>query len=139
MLVDLHNVIVSMQSDGSVLFGGQKSVVVTAAIVPAGSVVLGEVWTRATAPGDDCLVLALASADECKGLSAGVEIEVSACAGDFDDSGGKSVQDLFAFLQQFFTQNGQCAPGLSADINANGCVSVQDLFSFLTAWYAECP
>lgn len=136
--VTLHNCVVAIGSDGSVLFNGQKDAMVSLPSMPANATVLAEVWGRAVAPTNECLVMAMVNTDEVLGLTGAASSTISGCAGDFNDSGSKSVQDLFGFLQQFFAQNGQCAWGLTADINGNGCVSVQDMFDFLSAWFVEC-
>jgi hypothetical protein len=62
--------------------------------------------------------------------------------GDFNNSGGITVQDIFDFLAAWFAQ---CtAPGTpdavvcfnSADFNRDHTLSVQDIFDFLAAWFA---
>jgi len=63
------------------------------------------------------------------------------CKADFNQSGAKSVQDLFDFLAAWFSKTPQ------ADINGNppcstnppcASVTVQDLFDFLAVWFPGC-
>ena len=59
-------------------------------------------------------------------------LTVRACAADFNQSGGLSLQDIFDFLMAWFG-------GLSsADFNHVGGLSAQDIFDFLGAWFAGC-
>jgi hypothetical protein len=62
----------------------------------------------------------------------------ASCAADFDGSGIRDADDLFAFLDAWFAQSGTVGPGLSADFNAGGFVDADDLFAFLDAWFAGC-
>lgn len=56
-----------------------------------------------------------------------------ACAADFNNSGGVTVQDIFDFLAAYFA-------GLpTADFNGVGGVTVQDIFDYLAAYFAGCP
>lgn len=64
------------------------------------------------------------------------------CSADFNGSGGVDPDDLFAFLDAWFAQNGMSGAVLSADINASMTVDPDDLFAFLDLWFAEngnCP
>lgn len=54
------------------------------------------------------------------------------CPPDFDNSGVLMVDDIFAFLNAWFTGNP------AADFNGTGGVSVQDIFDFLNAWFLGC-
>lgn len=54
------------------------------------------------------------------------------CAGDFNNSGTVSVEDVFAFLTAYFGQDPR------ADFDRSGGISVQDVFSFLTAYFDGC-
>lgn len=54
------------------------------------------------------------------------------CVGDFNASGLISVDDIFAYLDAWFTMNPQ------ADTDRSGTVNVQDIFDFLAAWFAGC-
>lgn len=54
------------------------------------------------------------------------------CAGDFDNSGDASVEDLFAFINAYF------AGSPAADIDNSGTLDVGDLFGFIVIWFA-CP
>lgn len=60
-----------------------------------------------------------------------VELVVSGCPGDFNDSGTVSIDDLFLFLNAWFNADPQ------ADMNQNG-VTIDDLFLFLNAWFTGC-
>jgi hypothetical protein len=54
------------------------------------------------------------------------------CRGDFNGTGGVSVQDLFDFLAAYFA-------GLpSADVNGSGANTVQDIFDFLAIYFTPC-
>jgi len=55
-----------------------------------------------------------------------------ACAADFNDNGGVTVQDIFDFLSAYFT----AAP--RADFNGVGGITVQDIFDYLSAYFAGC-
>lgn len=54
------------------------------------------------------------------------------CIADFDASGGVSVQDIFAFLEAYFSASPL------ADINGDDTHTVQDIFDFLNAYFAGC-
>jgi hypothetical protein len=64
---------------------------------------------------------------------------VTPCPGDFDWSGATNPDDLFAFLDAWFTENGSIGQELPADADANGRVDVDDLFRFLDDWFSVCP
>ncbi len=55
------------------------------------------------------------------------------CPADFNNSGARTVQDIFDFLAAYFAQL------RSADFNASGAATVQDVFDFLAAYFAGCP
>ncbi|MFN7021925.1 MAG: GC-type dockerin domain-anchored protein [Phycisphaerales bacterium] len=56
------------------------------------------------------------------------------CPADFDGSGGApTVQDIFDFVDAYFTVNP------AADFNRDGSVTLQDIFEFLTAYFTPCP
>jgi hypothetical protein len=65
------------------------------------------------------------------------------CPCDFDRSGGGDSDDLFIFLDEWFTQNGSTGTGHSADIDGSSAVDGDDLFAFLDCWFplngALCP
>jgi len=54
------------------------------------------------------------------------------CAGDYNLSGGVSLQDVFDFLDGYFM--GESA----ADINASGSIGTQDIFDYLGAFFGGC-
>jgi hypothetical protein len=58
---------------------------------------------------------------------------VPICIADFNGSGVVSVQDLFDFLEGFFSQNPR------ADWNGSCDLTPQDLFDFLAAYFTGCP
>ncbi len=53
------------------------------------------------------------------------------CLANFNQNGVLEVQDIFDFLNAWFTLDG------ATDINGSG-VSVQDIFDFLNAWFSGC-
>ena len=55
-----------------------------------------------------------------------------ACPADFNVDRTVSVQDLFDFLNAFFTSD------MKADINGSNTLSQQDLFDFLSGYFAGC-
>jgi hypothetical protein len=59
------------------------------------------------------------------------------CPGDFDCSGTTDADDLFAFLDAWFAQNGSSGNGFSADIDGTLVVDADDLFAFLDLWFAN--
>ena len=59
------------------------------------------------------------------------------CAADADGSGTVTADDIFAFLDGWFAENGQTGAGWSADFNGDQLVSADDIFAFLDAWFAE--
>ncbi len=54
------------------------------------------------------------------------------CPADFNNSGSVTVQDIFDFLEAYFTGDPR------ADINGEGGVTVQDIFDYLAAYFAAC-
>ena len=54
------------------------------------------------------------------------------CLGNFNGTGGVTVQDIFDFLAAWFANDPR------ADVDQSGTVTVQDIFTFLTAWFAGC-
>ncbi len=60
------------------------------------------------------------------------EATYTVCPADVNCSGALSVQDIFDFLEEYFS-------GASiGDFNGSGAVSVQDIFDFLAAYFAGC-
>lgn len=55
------------------------------------------------------------------------------CKANFNQTGGVSVQDIFAFLTAWFVNDP------IADFDGVGGVAVADIFGFLSAWFAGCP
>lgn len=60
-----------------------------------------------------------------------LRITPNVCRGDWNNSGGVSVQDIFDFEADYFAGDG--------DFNQVGGTTVQDLFDFLAAYFAGCP
>jgi predicted extracellular nuclease len=53
------------------------------------------------------------------------------CLADYNHVGGVTVQDVFDFLNGYFTQSPQ------ADVGGNG-VTVQDIFEYLGLYFGRC-
>jgi hypothetical protein len=54
------------------------------------------------------------------------------CTADFDSSGAVTPQDVFAYINAYFTGD------LRADINRDGVLTPTDFFAFLNAYFAGC-
>jgi hypothetical protein len=54
------------------------------------------------------------------------------CIPDYNGDGILNVNDIFDFLNGWFSNNTQ------ADTNQDGVLNVQDIFDFLAAWFAGC-
>jgi hypothetical protein len=64
------------------------------------------------------------------------------CSADFDTSGATDPDDLFAFLDAWFADNGSTGAGIASDFDHNQTADPDDLFAFLDAWFAQtgaCP
>jgi hypothetical protein len=65
------------------------------------------------------------------------------CPGNHDGNGQVDADDLFAFLDDWFAQNGVCMSGCTANYIAPDAVDADDLFAFLDIWFANngnvCP
>jgi hypothetical protein len=55
------------------------------------------------------------------------------CAAEADGAAGLSVQDIFAYLGEWF------AGDIRADFDGDHTLSVVDIFAYLAAWFAGCP
>lgn len=66
-------------------------------------------------------------------LTAAARVPRPLCRADFNGVGGLTVQDLFDFLDAYFSMDPR------ADWNQSGSASVQDLFDYLAAYFAGCP
>ena len=64
-------------------------------------------------------------------------VGVELCSADFNQSGDVTADDIFAFLDAWFAQNGLVGPGNSADFNGSNDVTADDIFAFLDAWFAQ--
>jgi hypothetical protein len=65
--------------------------------------------------------------------SAAATVEIFTCpSADINDDGTVSVQDLFDFLEAFFSAD------LRADINQSGTLTVQDIFDYLASYFRFC-
>lgn len=62
-----------------------------------------------------------------------VALSVRVCLNDINRDGSVTVQDIFDYLQAYFSNN------LTADVSNDGLLSVQDIFDFLTLYFAGCP
>lgn len=64
------------------------------------------------------------------------------CPADFDRNGERSIDDIFVFLNAWFSnctgQNGAPCNGLSADVNHDCVRDIDDIFVFLDQWFAGC-
>ncbi len=56
----------------------------------------------------------------------------SCCLADFDQSGAADVQDIFTYLNAWFSAEPR------SDINLSGAIDVSDIFDFLSVWFAGC-
>jgi hypothetical protein len=54
------------------------------------------------------------------------------CLADYDQINGPQVQDIFAFIADWFAGNPK------TDINFDGTLTIQDIFDFLTIWFRGC-
>jgi hypothetical protein len=63
-------------------------------------------------------------------LAAYVDTLAPPCPADWDDSGIVDVDDLYAFLASYFSNDG--------DVGGDGATGVQDIFDFLTAYLVGC-
>jgi hypothetical protein len=65
------------------------------------------------------------------------------CPGDHNGSGSVDADDLFAFLDDWFAQNGVCTSSCSANYTSPPAVDADDLFAYLDLWFANngnvCP
>jgi enediyne biosynthesis protein E4 len=57
-------------------------------------------------------------------------LTISSCSADWNADGTLNVQDIFDFLNNWFTGRG--------DFNGSGDTTVQDIFDMLNAWFAGC-
>jgi len=57
---------------------------------------------------------------------------ITNCAADFNADGTVGVQDIFAFLSAWFSNDPR------ADVDGTPGVAVPDIFAFLSAWFAGC-
>jgi hypothetical protein len=66
------------------------------------------------------------------GLSINGTVGTPVCRPDFNHNGILEVQDIFDFL------NGWFSGSITTDYNLNGILEVQDIFDFLNSWFAGC-
>jgi len=62
-------------------------------------------------------------------------LTVRVCRADYTLDGTRAVDDIFAYLSDFFRTAGGAGP---ADTDFNGTTGVDDLFAFLSLWFAGC-
>lgn len=55
------------------------------------------------------------------------------CRADWNGVGGSTIDDLFLYMNAWFTSDG------AADFDFSGGVSIDDLFQYLNAWFVGCP
>lgn len=79
----------------------------------------------------DCIV-----SSSC-GTLASNPVRLTVCTADANCSGAVNADDIFAFLDAWFAQNGQTGAGHSADFNGSGDVTADDIFAFLDAWFLQ--
>lgn len=62
---------------------------------------------------------------------------------DYNDNGSVTADDIFAFLDGWFAQNGVCTSNCTADINGQNNVTADDIFAYLDLWFTyngqTCP
>jgi hypothetical protein len=67
------------------------------------------------------------------GLSGAGVLCPPACRADFDRNGSVSIDDLFIYLNAWFTSDPRC------DVDNAPGVSIDDLFVFINIWFGGCP
>lgn len=70
-------------------------------------------------------------------IDAAAEAFPSLARSDFNSDLEVNADDLFAFLDSWFGQQGFSGAGLWADANSDGLVNADDLFVFLDWWFAR--
>lgn len=68
----------------------------------------------------------------------GVGNPVTCCPANINGTDGVTADDIFAYLDMWFAQNGNTGSGHSADFNRDNSVSADDIFAFLDAWFIGC-
>jgi hypothetical protein len=61
------------------------------------------------------------------------------CPADFNAVDGVTADDIFAFLDSWFVENGEIGAGWASDFDDNEEVNADDIFAFLDAWFTPCP
>lgn len=69
--------------------------------------------------------------DEC-GSTFSLDATWTVCPADFDCSGAIGIDDIFALLAAYFTDDSR------ADLDGSGVATIQDVFDFLAAYFAGC-
>lgn len=98
--------------------------------------------TGACCRGSICV---LAAAAECAATgerfagagiacNASLQIQTPCCRADFDQSGTVSIDDLFLYLNAWFTG----APAAAITSGGTAAPAIDDLFLFLNAWFTGC-
>lgn len=112
--------------------------------VPAGTLPSGAVASGTTSPTLTISNFKLQDAGQyyCQitgdcGTTSSNVVTLVVCSADFNCSGSVTADDIFAFLDAWFAQNGMTGPGLSADFNNSDVVTADDIFAFLDAWFAQ--
>lgn len=92
------------------------------------------------ADGAVCIPYTRAECEASGGVFAGTarpcqDVEgnpLGCCPANFDESGGVTIGDVFAFLDAWFVFDP------SADTDGDGATTVLDIFAFLQSWYQGC-
>jgi hypothetical protein len=66
------------------------------------------------------------------GSAASAPATLTYCVADFTCDGARTVDDVFVFIRNFFTNNPRC------DVDGVPGVSVDDIFVFINIWFAGC-
>lgn len=131
-------IIVGADGDGSTARRFDTRTNAIATTRPQLSIVYRTVQPGACCVSPSCTLVNSASA--CSGRFVGPNTACNAvgngvtpcCRADFNNSGTRDVQDIFAFLAAWFGN----APG--SDFNGVNGRDVQDIFDYLAAWFAGC-
>jgi hypothetical protein len=85
----------------------------------------------AIGPGDLGQYTCVAT-DACSSSTTSNAASLSTCIADFDCSGAKNIDDIFIYLNAWFTNDPRC------DVTAPASITIDDLFVFINIWFAGC-